>query len=1032
MKERNINKNITRLVIFSILIIFLTSSANSALTQTGSTQEPVAPLLDPFDDYFEWRDDFNNEQKIDMTKSWGYLVEGGEVEMKNTFNVWTDPAWEKLVPVTVNNNGGSLNDYALNFVVSYDSDMQNDYDDVRFKHENAPGVFLDYWLESYDSSEASFWVRVPNLGSGSNNMYMFYGNPSATSQSDFGDVFTDWDEEWANDKQITYHADTEGGWDPDVAYGSNQFLVAWEEGQAYWPSAGSFGFKQEIRASMYSPSGGDPTVFDKRIFSDVDDGWTYFRNEDPSVAYGSGGKFAVAWEHWAPTNAPFDPQPITTMDIYARTVQKSGSSFQLGTVKTICSESNCQADPYVQYDSENDKYMVVWEDARATTGDYDIYARLFNSNLGTSGSEKQITSDTDTQTEPYAAYDPNNEQYFIVWEDGIHPSDGPFRIRGGIFDENLNTISTFTVAEPSGWPSNSVDYFFPSVEYDSDSERYLVTWNCGDLSQSPKDWYGNIMGKIFDDSGGVEVSEFTIKSGEFIRTDIVPYLSEAFFVSYDNENKVYGRLVSAEGDIYGSDVQLSTSPSAQGDWANLATDGSKIFVAWEDLRLNYPDPFDDVYPDAFGNMINLNIPDGSDITITFGQEKEIVLEAQVTSKQIEPPNLETWHQFLVGYDGSITFDILDASANTKIIENADDGEDLSIIDPNQYPIIRLQAHFSRSIPNDSPTLDWWSVLYEGADEEPPVTTVDSIDGVQGLDPWYISECVTIWLKAVDYPEDTGSGVRYTYYTIDGGSPQIYDVGSGIHVCAYEPNWYGNWEVNFWSVDYKGNVESKNKPENFRTIYIDARRPEVWIIEPTEEAEVQTPFLVRADATDNAEVEKVTFDIEPFGQRPGLPYVDTSPPYEWLCDEKPISRAKAIEDDPQRSGVMVQVRASAYDASGQYWIHEVFIQVTNWNNARERIVIHNFKLLLEKLMLGLAVDDALRIDLSKPDNIDSVEFTAKKVLSNKEYSIIDDDFSDGISASFDIPTGLYKISAKTYNSGVEKSTRLISWVFFINR
>ena len=61
---------------------------------------------------------------------------------------------------------------------------------------------------------------------------MFYGHPSAQSQSDYYSVFTDWQEQWANDERISYHANNEGAWDPDVAFGNGDFLVSWEEGQA--------------------------------------------------------------------------------------------------------------------------------------------------------------------------------------------------------------------------------------------------------------------------------------------------------------------------------------------------------------------------------------------------------------------------------------------------------------------------------------------------------------------------------------------------------------------------------------------------------------------------------------------------------------------------------------------------------------------------------------------------------------------------------------------------------------------------------
>jgi hypothetical protein len=48
------------------------------------------------------------------------------------------------------------------------------------------------------------------------------------------------------------------------------------------------------------------------------------------------------------------------------------------------------------------------------------------------------------------------------------------------------------------------------------------------------------------------------------------------------------------------------------------------------------------------------------------------------------------------------------------------------------------------------------------------------------------------------------------------------------------------------------------------------------------------------------------------------------------------------------------------------------------------------------------------------------------------TLIDDDLTDGCSASFNVPTGLYKIKAYTYKNDEELSNEIISRVFYINR
>ena len=196
-----------------------------------------------------WQDDFNDESKIDTNPpgsgiSENYVVDSGYASMINTYPAWTDPSWTKLKSISLTNTGGQpFYNYPLKITIEYDSDMQSDYSDIRFKHENDAGSWLSYWMEIYDTSEAVVWIKIPEVPIGSSEMYLFYGNSGAISQSDFYSVFSDWEEEWPNDEQVTYHLNNEGTWDADVCYGDGEFLVAWEEGQAYWPPY-TWGFKQ--------------------------------------------------------------------------------------------------------------------------------------------------------------------------------------------------------------------------------------------------------------------------------------------------------------------------------------------------------------------------------------------------------------------------------------------------------------------------------------------------------------------------------------------------------------------------------------------------------------------------------------------------------------------------------------------------------------------------------------------------------------------------------------------------------------------
>ncbi|MEM4265399.1 MAG: Ig-like domain-containing protein [Thermoplasmata archaeon] len=93
------------------------------------------------------------------------------------------------------------------------------------------------------------------------------------------------------------------------------------------------------------------------------------------------------------------------------------------------------------------------------------------------------------------------------------------------------------------------------------------------------------------------------------------------------------------------------------------------------------------------------------------------------------------------------------------------------------------------------------------DSVSPTTSV-SLSGTAGLNGWYLSN-VTVTLSALD----SGSGVDYTRYRIDGGSWQTYTAPLVISA-------EGNHTVDYYSVDIVGNVE----PTKSANVKIDKTPP----------------------------------------------------------------------------------------------------------------------------------------------------------------------------------------------------------------
>jgi hypothetical protein len=920
--DSSVWKTATLVALTVILLMSGTQAAVNAIwredsasfTVDNTNHENIPQSLTYDDGEYLWEDDFNNQQLIEDTLSENYNVQDGEVVISDTYPSWTDSAWTRMKPITLTSTT-SLSGYAIKLIVEYDSDMRADYGDLRFKLQN-DGIWLDYWIEEINpdpnpnNKYAIVWLKLPSIPPGQSQVYMFYGNPSATDQGDYWALFDEgsWDNEYAHDYQVTYHMQTEMAQDPDVAFSGDRFLITWEEGTTPFTA---LVHQQQIRGCFFNRDG---TQMGNR-FDITEEETPPYRYENPSVA-SSGSNFFVAFEHY---NTPLDAM---SMDIEGAIVNFNGGISRFD----ICTASNCQADPCVAFDDQNNRYFVVWEDARAGVNNYDVIGKLFSSSGSPIGSDIVIASGPNSQCEPWIAYDSINEHYIVVWEEGVDPEDGPFSIYMQIYDGEGNGLLANPKLLAQG--TTSVDYNWPCVANCDVTERFLITWQQDDISN--EDYRGDIWGTIVNADGSIAVSTFKIANGEFRRTDIVPYLSSSFFVAFDGGGDIWGKLVSSDGEVIPYTIRLSDSDTEPADWVNLAVGDGKIFVSWEDRRMVYV-PFNDL-SDIFANVWSFKIPSESAVTISIGQEKQQVLNGHIVSVKINPDNLEEWMVFDAEKTGDINFDILDGNSLQVIRSDVSPGSNIESV---QASSIRLRARLSRTNPSSTPSLDKWSVSYVGRDDEPPRTTLDNIDGEKGLNDWYISEGVTVWLRAEDFPEDTGSGVDVTYYTLNGGSSQIYNTDTGIQLgVSQSSNWMGQWNIRFWSVDKKGNIENSNKPENQLSIKIDADPPYVEILEPADEEKVEVPFWVRASASDNADIDRVEFDIEPFGEREGLPFKDYDPPYEWYCDvdQKDIL-LRSLLQDPRPLGVNVMVRAQVYDSSGQTKLHQVWVHITNWEFDR---------------------------------------------------------------------------------------------------
>lgn len=107
---------------------------------------------------------------------------------------WWNGAWAAKKKININiTDPTSYGNVSALLTVTYDSDMQTDFDDIRFV-DGIETNELSYWFynNTYTASTSvNVWVKLnTNISSASNQtIYMYYKNPSATTTSNISNAF---------------------------------------------------------------------------------------------------------------------------------------------------------------------------------------------------------------------------------------------------------------------------------------------------------------------------------------------------------------------------------------------------------------------------------------------------------------------------------------------------------------------------------------------------------------------------------------------------------------------------------------------------------------------------------------------------------------------------------------------------------------------------------------------------------------------------------------------------------------------------
>jgi hypothetical protein len=125
-------------------------------------------------------------------------------------NNWWSDSYTKRKTINLNVPSGTTpENYTILLNITYDSDMQTDFDDLRFIRYQDNTTELDYWIETKKNSNyANIWLQLQDsiTTTDKTHAWMYYGNPTATNNSNGTKTF-----EFFDDFQETIYDDSKWG-----------------------------------------------------------------------------------------------------------------------------------------------------------------------------------------------------------------------------------------------------------------------------------------------------------------------------------------------------------------------------------------------------------------------------------------------------------------------------------------------------------------------------------------------------------------------------------------------------------------------------------------------------------------------------------------------------------------------------------------------------------------------------------------------------------------------------------------------------
>jgi len=251
------------------------------------------------------------------------------------------------IPLTITGStDGELTDYQISVTLEYDSDMQTDFSDIRFRDTDA-STPLSFWEEYHFSSGiGKYWIKVPTIAASPDTtiIYAYFGDTEASgsSSSDTFELGIDFEDDSVGELNINLAGGAAADIPDYTAFNDIKLYHPWKYAQnpvlttgsaSTWddtyvrelaPVIDENGYMVEESDGIWAYYGGySGSAWQIGLAKSTDDGlsWTKYVSNPLISASGSGGS-------WYETNI-FQPSVVKTADGTRYMAAAGGSTIGL-------------------------------------------------------------------------------------------------------------------------------------------------------------------------------------------------------------------------------------------------------------------------------------------------------------------------------------------------------------------------------------------------------------------------------------------------------------------------------------------------------------------------------------------------------------------------------------------------------------------------------------------------------------------------------------------------------------------------------